>query len=180
MTPVEIDFITPAVAWATASYLRPAAAGNVLLTSTDGGRTWRSVPPPHPFRPAVPCGGAGASVTAHAHLGVSYNGRVRQGAIPAGVGVTDGCRYRLTTADASGTIEIATGPGERGRVYTLGDFLDVWGMPDVATVSGSFGSSIRVSVQVDGRQYASDPRTIPLRDGTRVVVQVTGPPSPAG
>jgi hypothetical protein len=84
-------------------------------------------------------------------------------------------RYQLNTADASGTIDIATAPGERGRVDTLGDFLDVWGVPDVAAAGGTFGSGIRVSVQVDGRPFAGDPRTIPLRDGTRVVIQETGP-----
>jgi len=46
---------------------------------------------------------------------------------------------------------------------------------DIASISGSFGADIRVAVLVDGRPYAGDPRTIPLRDGTQVAVQVTGP-----
>jgi len=174
MTFGSLAFSSPTVGWTTASYLRPNT-GNALLATTDGGRTWRSVTPPHPYATTVPCGGAGATVTAHAHLGVSYDGRERQATVPAGVGVTDGCRYRLTTADTSGTIDVATAPAERGRVYTLGDFLDVWGVPDVASMAGAFGSATRVTVLVDGRPYSGDPRTIPLRNGTRVVVQVTAP-----
>jgi len=174
MTSEGIGFSSPAAGWATASYLRQGAA-NVLLTTADGGRTWRSVPPPHPYHPAVPCGDASAIVTAHAHLSFSYNGKVLPAAVPASVGVTDGCRYRLTTSGSSGAIDIAATPGERGRVYTLGDFLDVWGVPDVASAQGSSGTGIRVSVQVNGRPYPGDPRTIPLRDGTQVVVKVASP-----
>ncbi|HKF74939.1 MAG TPA: hypothetical protein VKF59_02260 [Candidatus Dormibacteraeota bacterium] len=174
MTLDRIGFSSPTAGWATASYLRPGVA-DVLLTTADGGRTWRSLPTPHPYRPAVACGGAGATVTAHAHLSVSYNGKAQATAVPDGIGVTDGCTYRLTTAGTSGTIAIATTPGERGHVYTLGDLLDIWGVADIASISGSFGTDIRVAVLVDGRPYAGDPRTIPLRDGTQVAVQVTGP-----
>jgi photosystem II stability/assembly factor-like uncharacterized protein len=174
MTLAEAAFTSPTAGWATASYLRRGAA-NVLLVTADGGRTWRPIAPPHPYRPAVPCGGAGAAVTGHAHITVRYNGTPRANAVPAGLGVTDGCRFRLSTADASGTIDIAGTPAERGRVYTLGDLLDVWAIPDLASAAGVFGPSVRASVQVDGKPYAGDPRAIPLHDGTRVVIDATGP-----
>jgi hypothetical protein len=32
---------------------------------------------------------------------------------------------------ASGNIDIAATPQERGRIYTLGDFLDVWCLPTI-------------------------------------------------
>jgi len=172
-----VTFQDPDNGLMVASQLRPATAANVLLATSDGGRTWRPINPPHPFRPAVACG-SGAIVNAHASLRLTYNGKVQPSAVPAGVGVTDTCRYRLFTPDASGTIDISGTPSERGRTYTLGDFLDVWGMPDVQSI-GSYGAGIAVSVVVDGTAYRGDPRTIPLHDGTKVVVQVTGPPGPA-
>jgi photosystem II stability/assembly factor-like uncharacterized protein len=176
MTLNDAGFTSAGDGWALASYLRAAVAGNVLLRTADGGRTWRSIVPPHPFQPAVPCGsGDPVTVTAHAHLGVRYNGRAQPSPLPAGLGVTDGCTYRLYTTDASGTIDIATTPSERGHVYTLGNLLDEWGVPDVRYLAPSLGSSVRVTVLVDGKPYGGDPRAIPLRDRTDVVIQATGP-----
>ncbi len=178
MTPVTVTFPNPDDGLLIASHLRRGIAANVLLATADGGRTWRSIDPPHPFRPAVPCGSV-ATVRAHANLRLTYNGQAQPAAVPAGVGLTDSCRYRLFTTDASGTIDIASTPSERGRTYTLGDFLDVWGVPDVQSIGPYLGTGIRVSVLVDARAYQGDPRTIPLHDGTNVVVQVTGPTGPA-
>jgi hypothetical protein len=113
-------------------------------------------------------------VTARAHLDVDVNGKAQPEAMPAGIGSAYGCRYRLTTA-AGGTIEIAATPAERGRTYTLGDLLDVWGVPDVAALTGYVGPSVRTAVMVDGRVHGGDPRAIPLRDGTRITIEVTVP-----
>jgi photosystem II stability/assembly factor-like uncharacterized protein len=178
MTPGAVTFQDPDDGLMVTSHLRPATAANVLLATSDGGRTWRPINPPHPFRPAVACG-IGATVKARANLRLTYNSQVQPSAVPAGVGVTDACRYRLFTPDASGTIDISSTPSESGRTYTLGDFLDVWGVPDVQSIAPYVGAGVVVSVLVDGSAYPGDPRTIPLHDGTKVVVQVTGPTRPA-
>jgi hypothetical protein len=70
----------------------------------------------------------------------------------------------------------ATGASERGRVYTLGDFLDVWGEPDLASVMAGRDAGMRTVVWVNGQPYAGDPRSIPLRDGTDILVAASAPP----
>jgi len=174
MTMIQGGFTSPADGWAIAPSLT-VTLEDVLLVTSDGGRTWRSLAPPHAIRPAVPCsGGSQVPVTAHAHLTLSVNGRARP-YVPAGVGVTDGCRYRLFTTDASGTIQIATTPAELGRIYTLGDFLDVWGPTSMGAALPVQGPGTQMVVRVDGTPYGGDPRAIQLRDGTDIEVVVTAP-----
>lgn len=107
----------------------------------------------------------------HAHLAVYVNGQAK--VIPAGIGIVppwesdpadssfiDGgsAIYWLHTHDDTGVLHVES-PTE--RVYTLGNFFDIWQQPlgpdQVGPARG------RVTAYVDGRPFTGDPRTIPLQ-----------------
>ena len=103
----------------------------------------------------------------HAHLTIYASG-ARQ-VVPAGIGipgpqqVIDGfvaggkCLYWLHTHDATGVVHIES---PVRRVYTLGQFFDVWGRPlsDIQ-VGGATG---HVTAFVNGKRIADGPRSIKL------------------
>jgi hypothetical protein len=103
----------------------------------------------------------------HAHLTIYASG-ARQ-VVPAGIGipgpqkVVDGfveggkCLYWLHTHDSTGVVHIES-PVQ--RVYTLGQFFDVWGRPLSGTQVGR--ATGHVTAFVDGRRSAGDPRSIKL------------------
>jgi len=108
----------------------------------------------------------------HAHLTMFVNGVMAW--VPAGIGVTrpvvlDPKRkdpmiiaatgyYWLHTHDESGVIH-AEAPQE--RVFTLGQFFDVWGQPLSRHQIGPARGD--VTVLVDGRRFPGDPRDVVLR-----------------
>jgi hypothetical protein len=59
----------------------------------------------------------------------------------------------------------------------MNDIAKYWkvGSSCAASIGGHFGTGIRASVRVYGKPHVGDPRTIPLKDGTQVAVEVTGP-----
>jgi hypothetical protein len=103
----------------------------------------------------------------HAHLAIYASGG-RQ-VVPAGIGipgpqkVVDGfveggkCLYWLHTHDSTGVVHIES-PVQ--RVYTLGQFFDVWGRPLSGTQVGR--ATGHVTAFVDGKRFAGDPRSIKL------------------
>jgi hypothetical protein len=103
----------------------------------------------------------------HAHLTIYVSG-VRQ-VVPAGVGIpgpqqvvngfVEGgkCLYWLHTHDTTGVIHIES-PAR--RVYTLGQLFDIWGWPLSGTQVG--GASGHVTVFLNGKRFAGDPRSIKL------------------
>jgi hypothetical protein len=103
----------------------------------------------------------------HAHLAIFVSGASRT--VPAGIGipgpqqVQNGfvvggkCLYWLHTHDTTGIIHIES-PVQ--RVYTLGQFFDIWGQPLSSTQVGS--ASGHVTVYLNGKPFAGDPRTIKL------------------
>jgi len=105
--------------------------------------------------------------------------------VPAGVGVARpsrtsfsrvqprGCTYAVRTLDPTGTIELA------GRA-TLGDFFRVWGQPLGPRRIAGFRSRQPLLAFVDGRRLRGDPRRIPLRPHTNLVLELGGyvPPHP--
>jgi hypothetical protein len=103
----------------------------------------------------------------HAHLTIYASG-ARQ-VVPAGIGipgpqqVVDGfvaggkCLYWLHTHDSTGVVHIES-PVQ--RVYTLGQFFDVWGRPLSGTQVGH--ATGHVTAFVDGQRFAGDPRSIKL------------------
>ena len=103
----------------------------------------------------------------HAHLAVFVSGASR--AVPAGVGIpgpqqvvsgfVEGgkCLYWLHTHDATGIIHIES-PVQ--RVYTLGEFFDIWGQPLSSTQVGRAAG--HVTAFVNGKAFPDDPRSIKL------------------
>jgi hypothetical protein len=121
----------------------------------------------------------------HAHLAIYDNGAAQQ--VPAGIGipgpqqVQNGfvlggkCLYWLHTHDATGIIHIES---PVTRVYTLGDFFDIWGRPLSSTRVGAARGS--VTTFVDGKPFTGNPRDIKLDPHTVIQLDVgtVVPPKP--
>jgi hypothetical protein len=103
----------------------------------------------------------------HAHLTIYASGARQM--VPAGIGipgpqqVVDGfvqggkCLYWLHTHDSTGVVHIES-PVQ--RVYTLGQFFDVWGRSLSGTQVGR--ATGHVTAFVNGRRFTGDPRSIKL------------------
>ncbi len=121
----------------------------------------------------------------HAFVGIYYNGT--EAALPDGLGFADpsgdgtfngisnwtqyaynpsdhskpGCYYEMHTHDASGIIHIesATAPSgdQRGTLYTLGDFLAIWGIQVNASQWGPLTGP--VSIYTSGQLSRGDTKT---------------------
>jgi len=117
----------------------------------------------------------------HAHLAVYSNGKAR--IIPEGIGivpptqvvqtsagpfVTAGkCFYWLHSHTADGIIHVES-PSQ--RVYTLGNYFDIWNQPLSATQVGPAQGP--VAAYVDGQPFTGDPRSIPLNAHTLIQLDV--------
>jgi hypothetical protein len=114
----------------------------------------------------------------HAHLFILVDGKPQT--VSAQVGIPGyplaRCIYWLHTHDGSGVIHVES-PVE--ATYTLGQFFDIWGQPlnrtDVAIYPVTGG---QLTVFVDGKEFAGDPRDIPLKAHSQIVIEIgqTGPP----
>jgi hypothetical protein len=103
----------------------------------------------------------------HAHLTIYVSG-ARQ-VVPAGIGIpgpqqvvngfVEGgkCLYWLHTHDTTGVIHVES-PVQ--RIYTLGQFFDIWGRPLSGSEVGR--ATGRVTVFLNGQRFAGDPRSIKL------------------
>jgi len=122
----------------------------------------------------------------HAHLIVYVNGQPR--ALPGGIGIPGSqvvqsaegpvaaggqCIYYLHTHAPDGIIHIES-PTQ--RIYTLGDFFDVWRQPLTSNnVAGNKGS---VSVTVNGKPWTKNPRDVPLDPHSVIQISVGSPVVP--
>lgn len=108
----------------------------------------------------------------HIHASVQIFDRGRAVQVPAEIGFVQnaGCLYWVHTHAGNGIVHIES-PVK--RVFTLGQFFDIWQQPldknDAASVHG------RLTVWVNGKPYAGDPRAIVLKDRETIVLQ-HGPP----
>jgi hypothetical protein len=115
----------------------------------------------------------------HAHLQVFVDGLPRT--LPAGVGLVDPvvqqtpggplygaqrCYYWLHTHATDGVIDIES---PTPRVYTLGNFFDVWRQPLSSRRVGSARGTVRATV--NGRPWTRSLRAIPLQ--RHEVIQLT-------
>ena len=93
----------------------------------------------------------------------------RYGPIAAG----GACIYWLHTHAPDGVIHIES---PFFRVYTLGNFFDIWRQPLSATqVAGATG---KVTALVDGKQWTRSPRLIPLLPHSVIQLDVGSPVVP--
>ena len=122
----------------------------------------------------------------HAHLALFYRGR--QVAVPYGIGIVKPFRvergfvgegsgyYWLHTHDASGIIHVES---PLDRVYTLGNFFDIWGEPLEAGKEGKQGNVAglrgRVRAYLDGQPFGEDPRSIVLKPHEEITLVVGEP-----
>ena len=119
----------------------------------------------------------------HAHLTVFVNGSARQvpaaigipGAVaqstPAGSFIEQGtCFYWLHTHAADGIIHTES-PVQ--RVYTLGNFFEIWGQPLSPTQVGPARGP--VTALYDSQRYVGDPRNIPLTAHAQIQLEVGRP-----
>ena len=151
-------------------------ASELAAPASPGGRTVDGIGCLQPSQPIL--------FHIHAHLTVFVDGAPRQ--IPRGIGIVDpqststptgpfvtggSCFYWLHTHAADGIIHTES---PIGRIYTLGDFFDIWGQalgPDgVGPVKG------RVLAFYNGRQYVGDPRQIPLTRHAQIQLEIGAPP----
>jgi photosystem II stability/assembly factor-like uncharacterized protein len=162
----DLGFSTATDGWARAANIAGNGPNTLFLTS-DGGRTWSAIAPPDPIRVRVGCDAVPApAVTYHVRLSYFDSGGVSHP--PAGVGVTSGCRYWLSTRDATGVITVELPVARKDAVLTLGDFLDVWAR-DLQPLPGQ-----PLAVYVNGQRYEGDPRAIPLREHADIVIEAEG------
>ena len=116
----------------------------------------------------------------HAHLAIFVSGSQRL--IPAGVGIPGGtptpqpggpfvgggtCLYWLHTHDQSGVIHIES---PAPKLYTLGNFFDVWGQPLTASQVGPARGP--VTAYVNGHQYHGNPQSIVLHAHTVIQLDI--------
>jgi hypothetical protein len=120
----------------------------------------------------------------HAHLTIFVSGAAR--VVPLGVGIAPPlevektqaglyaaggqCFSYLHTHAADGIIHIES-PIQ--RVYTLGDFFDVWKQPLARNRVGSAAGP--VTAFFNGRRYSGDPRAIPLLAHAQIQLDVGRP-----
>ena len=116
----------------------------------------------------------GQRIHIHQHLVIFDHGK--QVDIPRNVGqpTMKRCIYWLHTHTPDGIIHIEA-PADRS--FTLGDFFLVWGQPLGKTLAATAHAAKgeQVKVWVDDKPFSGDPRTIPLKPHTDIVIQV-GPP----
>jgi len=120
----------------------------------------------------------------HAHLTIFVRGVARQ--VPAGIGIAPpyevaatpqgafvtraACFMWLHTHAADGIIHTES-PVE--RTYTLGEFFDIWGQPlNRFQVGPAHG---RVTALFNGRDFAGNPRDIPLPAHAQIQLEVGRP-----
>lgn len=118
----------------------------------------------------------GTALHIHQHLTVTVDGRPV--AVPAGIGI-DEAQQRISpihTHDESGIIHVES---PEVRTFTLGQVFDEWGQKLGTGQVGTYRSGVdgqTVTVFVDGKTYAGDPRTIALasHEDIDIVVAKTG------
>ncbi len=123
----------------------------------------------------------------HAHIAVYSNGALK--AVPRGIGImpptseqnssegpfiaSGSCFYWLHTHTQDGIIHIES---PTPKIYTLGNFFDIWQQPLSSTqVSTALGT---VTAYVNGKQYKGDPRSIPLNAHALIQLNVGSPSVP--
>jgi hypothetical protein len=115
----------------------------------------------------------GAVFHIHQHVSILDHGKPIE--IPDDVGRPSNaaCFYWMHTHTADGIIHVES---PVIRIFTLGNFFDIWGQPLNAThVSTAVVKKGQLHVFVDGEPYHGDPRTIGMTLHADIVLEA-GPP----
>ena len=122
----------------------------------------------------------------HAHLAVFDGGKLYS--LPAGIGIPGSsaeesnqgpvasggqCIYWLHTHTDDGVIHIES---PTKRIYTLGDFFDIWRQPLAPTRIGSLRGA--VTAFVNGKPWKKSPRDIPLVPHADIQLEIGDPAPP--
>ena len=114
----------------------------------------------------------------HIHQHLTILDRGKDVPVPPDVGrpASGQCLYWVHTHTPDGVIHIES---PANRTFTLGDFFAVWGQPISTTRAASAiaGKGTTLKAWVDGKPFAGDPATIPLKAHTDIVIEI-GPPFP--
>jgi len=111
--------------------------------------------------------------------------------LPAGIGLPSSpaihggrCSYGLQTRTSSGVIRVES---PTTRVYTLGQFCDIWSHTadvDVRSVDATFVRTLRatpasaIHIYVNGRAVGSDVETVTLADHEVITIEIGMPLAP--
>jgi hypothetical protein len=161
----------------TAACCATAVAAFAGVVPTPIGKGPRYRPPARTERFA--CEPASIRAGRRIHLEVFANRRVV--IVPTALGlagprlrlgrvVSARCRASAWTLDPSGVVRFD--PVEAAGPVTLADVFVLWGQPLGPRRLASFRGA--VSLWVDGRRRAGDPRTLRLRDGEEIVLELGG------
>ena len=137
----------------------------------------------HPAAETVPVSGLRCSSAEVPRFGVHLElfADRRVVIVPAGIGIAPPlrrqgayvlggrCSYPLRTREPTGVVEIV-----RGASLTLGELFEVWGQPLSKNRLVGFSSRSPILAFVDGRRFAGDPWTIPLRPHAEIVLELGG------
>lgn len=111
----------------------------------------------------------GTALHYHDHLDVFVNGK--RVTVPAGIGIAPNEEFfsPLHTHDTTGIVHVESA---EPRAFTLGEFLEVWGVPLTARCLGGYCSTggLHVCVYVNGRLLAGDPRRLTLQPHQEILV----------
>jgi hypothetical protein len=105
--------------------------------------------------------------------GIGISGARRRGAFV----VSGRCHYALSTVDPTGVVQVQHQTSS--STPTVGDLFALWGQPLSRNRLASFPGP--VIAFIDGRRWAGDPRSIPLRRHAQIVLEVGPlvPPHPS-
>lgn len=112
-----------------------------------------------------------AAFHVHANLAIYANGSQRQ--VPGNIGIQSSCMYWLHTHDSGGIVHIES-PEQRS--FTLGNLFDIWGQPLGPSQVGQDRG--KVVAYVNGKEFAGNPRDIPLTNRAEIQVDVGQPVVP--
>ncbi|MDR5739615.1 MULTISPECIES: hypothetical protein [unclassified Caballeronia] len=179
---VTLEVGTPLTQIPTYTWTNPPALAATPITLTYGGTVGSLYWPDG----STSTGGKGSPVDGvicgsgmtetyhvHTHLSIVYNGQAR--ALPANIGLPGSCNYELHTHDNTGIIHVET---PYNKVFTLGQFFDIWGEPLTVTNVAGLSGDVVVYIRDNGdiRRYMGDPRNIQLGSLREITLQVGTPP----
>ncbi len=117
--------------------------------------------------PALP--EEGTTLHIHQHLDIFVHGKPV--AVSPGIGINEQDRFiaPIHTHDASNVIHVES---PTVQDFTLGQFFDIWGVQFTANAIGGYTSDATntLTVFVNGKEFAGDPRTLILAPHQEIVV----------